>query len=799
MVMLLLVGEGWLVWTQAQTSLSADDGSLRVEGMVLAEDGSRVPYARVHLEGIGSGGEVLWRASTFADSVGRFGFSGVRPGVYRLVVDAPGYARYVRERVVVSGGVFIEVRLAAEVRTLASVQVRPRVHSEFSARASTYPFSVERTERYAGSRGDPARMAGILPGVIINNDASNDLIVRGNSPLGVQWYLEGVAIPNPNHFGVPGARGGPLSMLDPQMLGSSWFYAGGFPSRYGNSVAGVFALRFRTGDLHRWHAMVEPSFLGMRVQVEGPIVRGRTSLLASYRYSTVAIFHWLGIDIGTDAVPRYQDFAWNVKGGKWQWWGVVGNSAIDILQSQKTDPEDVDLYGTYGLDEYYRTAMGASGLGWQWVRRKGHRVQSTLVVSYEMQSNHQIRVFRHVEQGRFVIDSFRDFLLYRFAYSRIGLWTEGKHPAGFVGKDLWLRWGIQPDLYFGNLYDSIYREGLGGFEVRQAFRGCFGLVQGYVEMGGLLWRRWTVQAGGHALFFTLSGNHFAVDPRLRLTYRVDSAWTLTFATGIYTQTLPFYLYTARQLTDTGYIFPNRRVAPYRSWHVIGGVRWQRSVWRVFAEGYFQHLFRVPVEREPSAYSLLNEGFDLNRFWPGPLVNRGRGVNTGIDLGAEYFFGKNVYGFMAVSLYDSRYQASDGKWYPTVFNGRYALKGVVVWEPTVRSRKKERMWLPAIGLRVTWLGNKRYTPIDTQATVERGELVWIDSLAYSLQLPPYFRLDVKLRLRVLGVRVQHEWGLDLVNLTNHRNVFMITYTGGNPPLRYVYQIGFLPIFYYRVRF
>ena len=113
---------------------------------------------------------------------------------------------------------------------------------------SARSFTVEETKRYAASINDPARMALSFAGVASTDDGSNNIVIRGNSPRGVLWRLEGIEVPNPNHFGEEGASGGGVSMLSVNTLDNSDFYTGAFPAEYGNAASGVFDIKLRKGQ-----------------------------------------------------------------------------------------------------------------------------------------------------------------------------------------------------------------------------------------------------------------------------------------------------------------------------------------------------------------------------------------------------------------------------------------------------------------------------------------------------------------------------------------------------------------------
>jgi hypothetical protein len=146
-------------------------------------------------------------------------------------------------------------------------------------------FSSEEAARYAGSRNDPARMAANFAGVSGANDSRNDIIIRGNSPIGILWRLNGLDIPNPNHFGNSGSTGGPISILNNNTLDNSDFLSGAFAADYGNATSGVFDLKIRQGNNEKYEFLAQMGFNGFELGAEGPITKN-SSFLLNYRYST---------------------------------------------------------------------------------------------------------------------------------------------------------------------------------------------------------------------------------------------------------------------------------------------------------------------------------------------------------------------------------------------------------------------------------------------------------------------------------------------------------------------------------
>lgn len=748
--------------------------------------------------------------AAISDSSGNFRIEHLPVGRYHIVASFMGYRQVVIHDVIINSSreVILHIEMEESPVALNEIDV---IASEKKGTAmnklafvSSRTFSVEESERYAGSRGDPARMASNFAGVQGNNDSNNDLVIRGNSPLGVLWRLEGVNIPNPNHFGVSGTTGGPVTILNNRVLSVSDFLIGAFPAEYGNSIAGVFDLKMRNGNNETHEFSGQLGFLGTDLTAEGPISRkGRSSYLVSYRYSTLAIFRAIGIRIGTDAVPNYQDASFKLnfpvgKRGNISLFGIGGLSKIDILSSEILDPNNDKIYGDEGMDEHFRTGMGVLGTNYTRTMGSNSLLRVTLSTSKDHQRNHLDKVYRHTEDHMFVIDSIREpYNGYRSDQEKYSLslsWNwkmSGKHT---------LKLGLTEDLFDFSMHDSVFNESLYLYRTRLNHEGNGLLSQPYIQWKYKPSGRISCTAGIHGQFLLL-GNHFSrsVEPRMGLRYQINGNHSIGFGTGLHSQMLPTYIYFAEIAGEDGYLVrPNAGLDFLRSYHNM--LCWDympNTGLRLKVETYHQLLYNVPVEVLHSSYSVLDEGHDLNRFFPDSLLNRGKGYNYGIELTLERFFSRSYFFMVTASLYDARRTGSDGICYDAVYNGHTILNALGSREFHWGNMRRSTF---TIGGKITLAGNKRYTPIDVEASDITGEVVYAGALRNTMQFRPYFRADVKLNYRLNTRKFTHEAGLDIINLTDRENILKQTYIRGNEnPVREVYQLGILPIFYYRIEF
>ncbi len=219
-------------------------------------------------------------ATTGAD--GTFRLASIPVGKLDLKLSMVGYRESVMRQLNVNSGkeLVLTVGLEEEISELETVQVTAKADknkplNEMSA-VSTRAFSVEETQKFAAAVNDPLRMATSFAGVIAPNDGNNHISIRGNSPNGLLWRMEGVEIPNPNHFANVGTSGGGISILSAQLLNNSDFSTGAFAAEYGNALSGVFDLRLRKGNNQKREYTFQAGILGIDAAAEGPFKKAGT-------------------------------------------------------------------------------------------------------------------------------------------------------------------------------------------------------------------------------------------------------------------------------------------------------------------------------------------------------------------------------------------------------------------------------------------------------------------------------------------------------------------------------------------
>ncbi len=744
--------------------------------------------------------------ATVTDSNGNFRVADVPVGKHTLHFSFIGYNDVSLPDVLITSGkeVILPVVMEESVtQKLSEVVVRTRrEHMNDMAIVSARTFDVQEAERYAGSRADPARMASNFAGVQGSDDSRNDIIVRGNNPQGVIYRLEDIDIPNPSHFADAGSSGGPVTILNTKSLGNSDFFTSAFPAEYGNATAGVFDLKMRNGNNQRHEFTAQLGFLGTELASEGPISqKSGSSYLFTYRYSSLKLFEGLNIKIGTNSVPNYQDasFKLNFPLGRktnLSFFGIGGLSKINLIVSDIQGQAD-ELYGESDRDQYYHSNTGVVGATLSHTFSNAAYTRFTVAETMQDIGAHHDKVFRDAD---FVVDSLKNILGFSFKIST----TVAHWYVNFkIGARHTFRAGIENNLYHLNLIDSSrqYPPTQQAWQHRENFNGYTDLAQAYVQYKYRPSDAVTLTAGLHAQYLTHNGSK-ALEPRAGLRWKPGNNSVYTLGYGLHSQMQPLYQYFIHLPQYADNQMHNYEVGFTRSHHLVAG--YDRALTREFrlhAEAYYQYLFNVPIEIRPgSSFSGIDQGATFDRLFPDTLRNGGTGYNYGIELTVEKTFSHNYYFLFTGSLFNSKAKGNDGVYRNTDYNGRFAVNLLGGYEKPLGKNSTL-----ITGAKLTYSGGLLYSPPDVAASNAKGDLVLIDSERNTLRFPDYFRADLKIGVRINAKKLTHEIALDLVNIFNTKNVLSLTYSGdlglqGNAyPFYTQYQLGFLPLFYYRVDF
>ena len=732
-----------------------------------------------------------------SDENGKFRFESILLGRKQLKISLISYKEKVLTVVLTTGketiiNIELEESAVQGQEVVISAEADKTKTNNKMATVSARVFSTEEASRYAGSMGDPARMAANFAGVSGANDSRNDIIIRGNSPLGILWRLNGLDIPNPNHFGSMGSSGGPISILNNNTLDNSDFMSGAFPADYGNATAGVFDLKMRSGNNEKYEFLTMMGFNGFELGTEGPLSKTKKngSFLVNYRYSTLSIFKAIGLDFGTgSAVPQYQDLSFKMdlptkRLGKFSVWGIGGLSYAELLQSQQSKGNN--LYGFSARNAFFRSNVGAGGISHTYLVNGSSFIKTNLGVSgqYNMITTDRVDTSTTPETIR---PEYRN-ISYTTRYSFNSTYNKKFNARNFLNA------GVYADIYHTTFVDSIDNFGTGFITLRN-YKGQTSLTRGFIQWKHHFTEKLSLNTGFTYQYLLLNQSQ-SPEPRLGLKYEINEKQSLSFGAGLHSQVQPLYVYFSTSNLGNGRVKEtNRQLDFTKAAHLV--MAYDLNLFnsmRIKTELYYQYLYKVPVKIRKDYFSTVNLGADFNSPNVDSLQNTGSGNNYGLELTLEKFYSRGYYFLITVSLFESKYVASDAIERNTAFNGNYVFNALAGKEFKLNEKH-----IFALDMKLTYAGGKRYVPIDLAASIIRKDEVRDGSQAYQKQYDPYFRIDIKPSYKLNTKRVTHELSIDIQNVTRHNNIFQQQYDLNTQTIKTDYQLKFFVIPQYRLTF
>ena len=727
---------------------------------------------------------------TITNAKGNFVFEEVPVGRYDIAINYLGYESRVIPNVLVGSGkeAYVNATMTESLTQLDEVVVTANKNKGEAlndmATVSARSFSVEETKRFAGTFNDPARMVSSYAGVISNPEGENDIIVRGNSPKGILWKLEGIEIPNPNHFANEGYSGGPINALNSAMLDNSDFFTGAFTAEYGNAYSGVFDMKLRKGNSEVREYSLSAGALGFDGTAEGPIKPGYGgSYLINYRYSSLAILDELNL-VDFYGIPKYQDLSFKIylptsNAGSFTLFGLGGLSSIYQQDYDVEDENYVTETGDFGAD------LGVAGLSHQYALNPRTYIKTTISASgtrngYTYQQRNNIGNLYKAGEEDIINTTLRASTSLNYKFS-------AQHR---------FKWGITYTK-MGYSMMSKFDEEENEVLVTDIDRsGKTGLLQGYVNWKYRLTEDFTLITGAHYLHFLYNDN-YAIEPRLGMKYQVSRKSTFNFGIGLHSKVESLATYNAQFEDDNGQVvYPNENLGLSKAAHIVGGYQYHINPnLRLNVELYYQYLYDVPVEDNPnSPYVYNNEsGGWTTRY----LTNEGKGRNYGMELTVERFYNNGFYCLATGSVYDSKFTALDEVERNSSFNGGFVGNFIFGKEFSIGDKSKNRTL--GLNFKATYYGGGYYIPIDEQESIDAGEEVLDWNNYNNAKADNIFKADFAISYRRDRPNTTHEFKLDIQNITNNQAAIGTYYDDDEQQVIEYYQWSIFPNVIYTISF
>ena len=673
---------------------------------------------------------------TTTDETGNFKLNNLPLGRITLQISYIGYESRVIPEVMITSAkeVVLSIALKEAATELEGVEVVAGIRKEKALNAmatvSARTFSVEETQRYAGGLSDPARLASAFAGVSTGNLQDNSIVVRGNAPQGVQWRLEGVKIPSPQHFSGGNVIGGGLvTLFSNQVIGNSDFLTGAFPAEYGNALAAVFDVKMRTGNTSCYEHTAQAGVLGLDFASEGPLSRAKgSSYLFNYRYSTLGLLNDLKIN-KTGQRIKYQDLSFKLnfpteKAGTFSLWGIGGidNTHKDALKAPTDWKTDIDR-----VNNNWNTYVGTVGLRHQITAGERSFVESHLAfsgtddrISTDYLSD-DASVFHpdsrlKKQNGTLTLATSLTHKLSPLATLKVGI----------SSKQLFYKYNLSAAQdYVPSTYARIVNSA-----------GSTNLTEGYAQLKYQLSPALLANVGLRTHYFGLN-KELSLESRVGLAWKLSDKHSLSFGYGKHSQPEDLNVY----MIEVGGVAVNKDLKLSDAHHFVLGYDWMLTdKLRFKAEAYYQYLWNIPGE-EGTSYSLINlrRALYLNKA----LVNNTKGRNYGIDLTLERFLGDNYYYLITGSIFKSEYKAGDNVWRNTRYNKGFVLNALFGKEFYFANNRK----VLDVNARVSVTGGERYSPILESQSVTQKRVIYDESRAFSEQFRTLTYADLTVNYRI----------------------------------------------------
>ncbi len=726
-----------------------------------------------------------------SDSQGNYQIDNVPVGRHNIKVTYMGYedAHFSEIELITGNQLVLNVQLTEDVSTLNEVVIKAQnelgepINSMVTL--SAQQITIESTSRVAAGINDPARTVQSFAGVSSADDENNELVVRGNSPRGMLWRMEGVEIPNPNHFAEgEGSSGGGVSALSTQVLANSDFYTGAFAAEYGNALSSVFDLKLRTGNNEKHEFALQIGVMGIQASAEGPFSKKKNgaSYLFNYRYATTSLLNKVGFTIGdADIFPEWQDLSFNInipttKLGRFTVWGLGG-----ISSSAGEVPNDTSqwFYRSDHFSYQEKQVLGIIGVTHNYLF-KNNKTYLKTVLAYSHTNDKQI------EDSLNYDFEITPLVNEKFIYNTITLSSLVNHK--FNAKH-YLRAGLIYTNQQFKLNADRFNWDDGKFETELNQDGRTSRMQGYVQWKYRITPKLEMNTGVHAMLLTIN-NDVSVEPRLGFKYKMNHKNHFSFAVGLHSKAEQTSIYTAQDLLPNGdYFQPNKNLKMARAFHSVAGYSlFFGDNFNFRTEVYYQYLYSIPVKIGDTTGTVSSLNFG-GGFTNEPFNNDGTGVNYGIELTLDKSFSRQYYLLFTTSLFQSKYSMPGFEDRNTRYNSNYLVNALAGKEFRVGKNKQN---IISTNIRGMLRGGYRTIPIDLGASIAAGEDVRDYNRAFETKTPDYFRVDLGVSFRQNKPKWSWIISLDVQNITNRANVWGEYYDAEHKAIQPIYMTGLTPV-------
>ncbi len=683
---------------------------------------------------------------SFTDSLGVFHCELNEVGNYSVIISALGYQATRIDNIFSNSKQIkhLKIELIPKQYSIDEIEV---THSAWgidkSQGVSTYELSPHLMNLTVGSSYDILRTATLIPGVSNTSDTSNDLNIRGNSSFGMQWYIEDVPVVSPNHFSDNNSSNGVFSIFDSFGVNKSTLFMSAFPVEYGNAISGVLNTELRTGNLQQLQGNINFSTVSAGAVLESPIKKGKSSIIGGFRYtfpnSIHKIFPSYSEKLGT--VPDIFDGFFKFHSSitpkvKLSFWGIGSNSNA-IFRYAGESSEQIRL------------------------QRSGSSISSGMAFTYNKSS---LSLKTNI------------YTSHRNNYEHVNLKHTIESKAGWSGINTKVvlykpNSKVIAGINYKRQHYNQYRD-INNYNKDSIHTTYVNDISSYVSYSHYFSNGLILDAGLRYLYNGIVEKH-RLEPRFELKKQLRTLGNVAFSLGTQSTNSPIqhsYTYIINRESGEGNQEATRDKASLplmKSLHFV--LAWDKNYShgiKLKSELFYQYLHELQS-------SLLRWGYTNNPYSYGGInlgISEGPySFNIGRNYGVEFSMdaplsNRNMYFYLAGTLYNSEYKYGNGEWTPTLFNSTFSFSSAFRKEFLFGEKTKL-----ATGLNYTAQGGRRYTPIDEELS-EKYQQSWHDeSRVNACKYPHYGRLDASLTSIVSSKKLLHSFSIEVQNVLNRKNI------------------------------
>ena len=727
---------------QAQQPLATGSIRGRVSNLLTNE---KLPKVSVSLDELS--------LETLTDSTGTYVLTGLRPGVYNLFFSHIGYKDHTAFDVQVTNAraTILDISLESVADTIKEVQV----FGSFFTKSVESPLSLHtigatEIKRNPGGNRDISKVIQSFPGVGTSVTFRNDIIIRGGAPNENRFFIDGIEIPNINHFVTQGASGGPVGMINVDFIREVDFYSGAFPANRGNTLSSVLEFKQRDGRNDRLLTSLTIGSSDLAAALEGPLGK-KTTMISSYRYSYLqGLFKLLDMPF----LPSYKDFQFKVKtkfNAKHEL-SILGLGAWDNFElNYDVKPTDLNAYlvNNVPISNQHNYTFG---LNYKNFHPHGH---STIVLSTNYLYNSSFKYQDNNSDKLKTLDYTSQEIEYKLRFENTS--REGAYRINYGANAETAQYLSNTDnrLPFGNkTYVSNFSFIKYGLFTQLS--SAFMADKLNLSLG--------LRADANTYSNNMNNLAKTLSPRFSASYGFNRALSLNFNTGIYYQLPAYTVLGYRPFTDAPLL--NKEIDYIRSNQIALGLDYNtQENTRFSVEGFYKMYSQYPVVHVfDNNIPLANLGADYGVVGNNLVTGTSKGRSYGIEFMAQQKLNKGFYGIFALTLFRSEFQDKNQNYIPSSWNSSYIIS-------MTAGKLLPKNW--ELGLKFRMSGGSPYTPYDLRASSLKSNFEiypqGIPNFSYLNQgrLGDFYQIDIRLDKKYPSRKFSFNWYIDIQNLTYRR--------------------------------